>query len=198
MKNKTFNILICTAVVALSLLSVLIYGIYYVKTLSEHIVDVKNEANQIKSKYDRLIALHDSAESNTDDKKKLLNYFIPANGAVDFITSFEQTAQAIGLKFNTVSLDSELAEGLDPHGKEFLRIAFETKGSWNSTMQFLSLVESMPYAIQITGATLEGSAGTPSLVGSDSANGVLTNTVNLGYWRLLLNIKVVKIKDDAQ
>jgi hypothetical protein len=65
-------------------------------------------------------------------------------------------------------------------------------------MQFLSLVESMPYAVQIVGANLEGAAGTPSLVGSDSASGVLTNKVNLGYWRLLLNIKVVKIKDDAR
>jgi hypothetical protein len=198
MKNKTFTILISTATVSLLLCGVLIYGVNYVKTLNEQIIDVKSEANQVKSKYDRLIAFHNSAQSDVDDKKKLLNYFIPANGAVDFITSFEQTAQSIGLKFNTVSLDSEQVTDLASQNKELLHIVFETNGSWNSTMQFLSLVESMPYAVQIVGANLEGAAGTPSLVGSDSASGVLTNKVNLGYWRLLLNIKVVKIKDDAR
>jgi hypothetical protein len=198
MRNKTLNILICVVVLALALLGVLFYGIDYVKSLNEHIVDVKTEADQVKSKYDRLVAFHNSDQSDVDDKKRLLNYFVPANGAVDFITSFEQMAQGIGLKFNTVSLDSEQVAELSSQNKELLHVVFETNGSWNSTMQFLSLVESLPYAVQIVGAGLEGAAGSPSLVGSETPNGVVTNKVNLGYWRLLLNIKIVKIKDDAR
>ena len=198
MKNKTLNILILTSILALSALGALFYGIYYIKTLNAQIVDTKSEADQVRSKYERLIAFHDSAESDTDNKKKLVNYFVPSNGAVDFITAFEQTAQSIGLKFNTVSLDSEQATDLSSQNKELLHVTFETNGSWNNTMKFLSIVESLPYAVQITGANLEGAAGSPSLVGSDAPDGSAVNKVNLGYWRLLLNIKIVKTKDDAQ
>lgn len=198
MKNKTFKIFIFVLVLALASLGSLIYAVSYIKTLNLQVEDVKNEADQIRSKYDRMVAFHDSNQSDTDNKKKLINYFIPPNGAVDFLTSFEQTAQSIGLKFNTVSLDTEQATDLSSQNKEILRVSFETNGSWNNTMHFLSLVESLPYAVQITGATLEGAAGTPSLVGSAPADGVVTNKTNLGYWRLLINVKILKVKDDAQ
>ena len=180
------------------MLGALIYGINYIKTLNEQVIDVKNEADQVRSRYERLVAFHDSNQSDTDDKKKLVTYFIPANGAVDFITSFEQTAQSIGLKFNTVSLDTEQTSDLTSQGKEILKVSFSTNGTWDDTMHFLSLVESMPYAVSITGATLEGAAGSPSLVGSAPASGEVINKVNLGYWRLLINVKIVKTKDDAQ
>ncbi len=197
MKNKTFNIFISAFVIALSMLGTLVYGVSYVKRLNTQVVDIKNETDQVRSKYERMIAFHDSDQSDADEKKKLVSYFIPAAGAVDFLTSFEQTAQSIGLKFNTVSLDTEQTSDLSAQGKEILRVSFETNGSWNNTMHFLSLVESMPYAVTITGATLEGSVGTPSLVGSAPADGVITNKVNLGYWRLLIHVNIVKIKEDA-
>jgi hypothetical protein len=198
MKHKIRTILIVVGTLAVATVGLYVYSVRYIKTLNEKIIDVKSDADQVKSNYDHLVLLHNTVENSSDNKKQLTNYFIPAGGAVDFISSFEQTAQAVGLKFNTVSLDTEPNVDLLSQNKELLHVVFETNGSWNQTMHFLEIVESLPYAVQISSASLDGAAGSPSLVGSDSSTGVVANQKSLGYWRLLLNFKIVKIKDDAQ
>ncbi len=198
MKKKTLNILIVTGILALLAAGFDIYAIRYIKQLNEKVVDVKSDADQVKSKYQHILLLHDTVQSASDNKKKLTDYFIPPGGAVDFISSFEQMAQATGLKFNTVSLETEQNLELMAQNKEFLHVVFETNGTWDNTMHFVELVESLPYAVQISNLSLDGAGGSPSLVGSDSSTGAISNKKNLGYWRLLLNIKIVKMKDDAQ
>jgi len=82
-------------------------------------------------------------------------YFIPADGVVDFISSVENLATESGL---SVSVDSV---GAVDYGKdtaafeEKLSLRISTEGSWAGTERFLSLVENLPYAVSVDGASIE-------------------------------------------
>lgn len=201
MKRNTRTIFFIIWSIATLVVGVYAYGVYYVQGLVQKTSTLKEQMVDLTSKYQHLQVLHSAIVSAGGEKNKIGQYFIPAGGAVDFVTQFEQLAGSVGLTFNTLSIDAASTPDLEPQGKELLHISFETNGTWSKNMYFLSLVESLPYSTHIENITFDTTAGTPSLVGSDSGSAKIVGDipqVGSRQWRMVLSLQVVKIKDDAR
>jgi len=202
MGNKTFNLLIFASVSAAIMVGFYAYSVHYVQGLVDDTASLRSDIEQDQAQYQHLQVLHDAIASTGDDKQKITHYFVPAGGAVDFITSFEKAAVSSSLKFTTVSIDTSSIPELDSQGKELLDVVFSTEGSWSNTLHFLSLLESLPYSVSIDRVEVSSSGEAPSLVGSgsDIQKGQPGKTVQPGPsdWKTSLSFRIVKIKDDAR
>jgi hypothetical protein len=103
--------------------------------------------------------------TDTEQQRSLLEkHFIGENGVVEFIEAVED----LGIRTTTEVTTS--AVSLEPSKSdtsyEMLKLTFEAVGSWKNVYQFLLLLETLPYHIEITRANLQKVTDGPAWKGS--------------------------------
>lgn len=125
-----------------------VFGCYYFYNLiggvTEGTVELREKISTSRDQGDRLEAVNKLLADTESERKELEKYIIDVGGEVSFIKSLEKLAkdQGLGIKTSDVVI-SELATSSTRY--EDLRVEIETTGSWQKNMQFLSLLESLPY-----------------------------------------------------
>lgn len=116
-------------------------------------------------------SLHDAAIS----RLTVDSYFLPAKGTVSFVEFVESLGRVAGTKVSIKSIGVD--EGGAEDFKDVLSVAVDVYGNWNSLMNFLSLIESAPYHVDISSADIDKSA-----------------TKSSNEWHALVTVKVLQLK----
>lgn len=94
-------------------------------------------------------------EQSANARKELDSHFLRESEAVIFIERVEALAMPL-----SVAVEFSLIQKMDDASKKkIFQISFKTIGSFENTMHFLSLVETLPYAIRFERAFLEKETG---------------------------------------
>lgn len=147
--SKIGGLLIAVSAVLVLVLFTYIY-------LYRDILDTKTKVEQthLELEKDRLKdaeleAIQKNIKLTISDSDTLKALFVPADGVVDFIQNIETVGKQIGLQIETKNIEPEETDVLTAVGKENINVTLETEGSWQNSMQFLSLLSNLPYKISI-------------------------------------------------
>jgi Tfp pilus assembly protein PilO len=156
------------------------------------------ESKQIKINY--IQNINKSAEKTSEDSIKIMNHFVKADGAIDFVSSVESVASGFLLKYNTNTIENIEEETLAAQDKQILRVSMSLSGGWKNILKFLTYIESLPYAVRVEKAEITAEITAESMVSSgdtSSANGSTGTKIQASEstWRLSLVFSVVKIKE---
>ncbi len=150
-KSSSFKIVWIS--IALLLVASYVFVFWYVKTKTEQATYALSAAEISYQQKDTVQEIAQSVIDIEEDLKKIDSYFVGADGIVDFINMLEQKAgeQSIEIETSNVSI-VEPAEDL-LYG-ESLEVVLSVVGDWNDVMQYIRLVEGLPYALSVESASM--------------------------------------------
>ncbi len=178
MKTKTTKIFIIVTTLAVIAIGFYVYAAFYIIGLTRKTADLKQDISNLEITYQHAESLRMALEGAAGQKDKINSYFIPSNGAIDFVARLEHIANNLGLKYDTRDIIQKQDDDLGLQNKEFLQVKFSAIGSWTEIMNLLKTVESLPYALRIDKADLSSS-----------------DVPSSSRWQLDVTLSVVKIKD---
>ncbi len=193
MNSKTTQLLIGLSLLALVAVAGYAYASSYVSSLNEKTTLLRNDIQYSELKRRQLDVLRRAVADTGDEKEKIASYFIASGGAVSFVSSLESMASRGGLAYSTNSIETRSQPELDAQGKELLHIVFSASGSWSSVMKLISLIETLPYSVNIEAVdlTAEGSAAMqPEVSGSSTPAAPSVGRI----WKAAITFSVIKIK----
>lgn len=171
-------------VFALLTIAVTAFGYYilYGNTISQlkNSVQVLSDADIESEKKVHEQELIKVYNDTTEDRKKLLSFFVYEDSVVDFIEKVEGVGPDSGasLELSAINID-----------KDHLKTHADIKGTWSSVLKALTLIENLPYSLAIDNVFLDTSGGdTNSTVDADK------KTAKAKNWHLVLDIKVLTSK----
>jgi len=155
------------------------FAFWYVKTKIEDSTYALSSAQIAYEQKDKIQAALNSMEELQPEIEKIDSYFVGADNVVDFINLLEQKAgeQDVSIETKDVSIEKEV----DAVYGEVLGVQSTVSGSWNDVMQYINLVENLPYNIWISSVNV-------SLEGDDQVE----SEVPVYVWEVDLALKVLK------
>ncbi len=150
--------------------------------LESEIIALQKEVRQLEVQANSL-TVQKPVSSFDASIEELNEYFVSADGALDFVKYIEDLATSAGLSYRINSFDAEDNPDISQNDKEYLKTSLTATGSMKNIRNFISLIESLPYNIKITRVDLK-SGGVQSLSASREQ-----------IWTLMIDFSVVKIME---
>jgi len=167
------------SVVALLIVSAGYYYFYQnFLTLNQEVSDSTGIIAKDTAEQSRILSLRNSVKNTQNDKILLDTFFVPKENVADFLQSIENLADQSGVT-HTLSVGTQSDGALDPLNREWLTVTVSTTGSFDQTIRFLSLLESMPVK---------------SAFSTISINTVVPPTKGGVVWTASIAFKVIKTK----
>ncbi len=197
MKTNTTKKLILTAVVAALFVAGYVYSSYYILDLVKKTSAMRVETGQKQAAYTDIESNENTLQSVAALKSKIAGYFVPAGGAISFISELERVAAGFGVQYSTQNISEENNDELDAQGKEILRVSFSATGSWKNIMRLVRFVETLPYGLSVDRIDLTSDTGT--VTAADASDGTSTRAVvTARRWAVAVSFSVLKTKDNAK
>lgn len=119
----------------------------------------------------------------TEEKRSQLNsYFVSAEDPAQFVSLLESAANDAGVSLEIQSLSiSPVSEEDAANILENLDITLTAQGSWNRVVHYTSLIESLPYVVDVDQVRLNYEA---------------TTDQQPAFWRSNIRFSVLKIRDN--
>ncbi|MEK7179851.1 MAG: hypothetical protein AAB706_00060 [Patescibacteria group bacterium] len=142
-------------IIALIILNIIVFGGYAfaffsMKAIQENMSLLQNEVETSVKKNDTLHSIEAILRDSNSDIEKLQSYFIAPGGIVAFIETIEAQAEVSGVEtvIDYVNVEGD-GQSKVVGGKEIVRLRLSTKGSWENSTHFLSLLEKVPFQINL-------------------------------------------------
>lgn len=139
-------------IIAATLLIAYGFVFWYMKTKVETANFENSSARIAYEQKDTLQGVTDMLSEIAPDVEKVDTFFVGLDREVDFINLLEQKAVEQNVEARTTSLDileePENERDKLPYG-EVLQVGLFVSGDWNDVMQYIRLVENLPYNIWI-------------------------------------------------
>lgn len=203
MNKKTSIQLIFSICLGLLAVGGFVYAAYYIDGLTEKTSLLREEIENKEIRIKRIQRLNASADKTKSDRSMLLNYFVKPNGAIDFVSSLEETASNFNLEYSTNAIENIESETLASQDKQLLRIGMSLSGGWNNVIKYLLYIESLPYPINIEKLELvsEGIVAKSAIVEPTSAS-LASSTLKIvapkpiaeSRWKLGVTFSTVMMK----
>ncbi|MEI8338096.1 MAG: hypothetical protein WCF92_03045 [bacterium] len=184
------RLIIISSIVGTIALIFMLGHIWMISTIEKRYTDTQNLAGNLQldaMKTQQLSNLKKDIKNFNDKNMALLDLFIKEDDIPNFIESLEtimKNQKVIGV---TKSISEASVPELTSASKDQLVISFEAEAPYPNLMQFVSILENLPYKSYISSATLTKETSAQNL-GKD----LKSTKVNL--WKLNLTLNVVKIK----
>lgn len=144
--------LIFSALAALNIIGVLLYGILFYsigvkeKNVAALIISLESETKKAAG----LKSLTNVIQTTEEKRKKLDSYFLHFGDIVPFIEGVESLGKDIGVVVNFESVNVS-----ERNGNAYLAVDLKTEGSLSSTVRFLSLLELLPRSVSFEKVFME-------------------------------------------
>lgn len=180
-KSTTFLLILFATLGVLS--AAAFYGmIWYVDSLNNNSVALEQTYTNSQIKLKNVQSTARTVRSAGDSLDKLEDYMVKPGQELPIVKSIEQLAAAASLTEKTDLLGIDQSPTLTSQNKEFLHIVISTGGTFDRTMNFLSILETLPYNVKMNKVTLTAGATASS-----------TATV----WNASFDLSLVKEKDNS-
>jgi len=138
-------------VLSLSCYVLFLWGVPYLSRITDEMRQafVQSEAGQ-----ERIQKVRDVLTNEAEVVTQVRGYVLNSERVVGFIEEMENLGRQAGVEESTKAVSATAYAGVDADKWEALSIAVSTTGSWADTYQFLSLLEHMPYRLEIQRATM--------------------------------------------
>lgn len=147
-KNRQNTIWILVGVIGLALLfsGAYAYFFYEVKVKSEEASLVSDELNEYLSKGGTINILKTSIKNTSKERKKIEGFFVKRDDLPRFTKEIESLGDLSGTKLVITGLFSQ---------GNILFLNLSSEGSFQNTLQLVSLIESLPFKVEITKAYID-------------------------------------------
>lgn len=108
----------------------------------------------------------------TAEREKIESYFVRSDNIVDFLEKIELLGKKSGVSLSFDSVD------IPPEEKNVLRVRIGTEGNWEDTFYFLSLVENLPFKIELEKSSIVKMTR-------------IVSNIKTSYWRGDLTVKLL-------
>lgn len=156
----------------------------YVKNANKEISALTNELSMETRKKQESVSAETLIVSADPDLALIEEAIVPRDGDVAFIEMIEALARDNKLSVEIESLSIEPVDKKDGP-IVYLVIRLKTKGGWDSTHTYLSLIESLPQEILVKNLGLSAEKDT---------SGEKEGDVYTGMWQSRLDMRVLKYK----
>jgi Tfp pilus assembly protein PilO len=131
-----------------------------------------------------------SLMDNRENIEKLDSYFVPRDGVPDFIEFIEQLGRdsGISLSIGVVAVEPDTRNKDD--FKELLRLRTEGLGQWQNLFTFLSMIENLPFRVQIDRVSFALDGGQERI----SFDSVGTEDRSLSLWKGFVDFTLLKLR----
>lgn len=138
--------------ISLGLYTALFLGTRFV---TNKVTDAKREVNKEESAQHKLEIIQTLLKENENAQKLVDSYILSDTEVVAFIEQLEQLIRRTGIDGKIDAVSAVPYTG-DTSGKwENLRAVISSAGEWSNTYHFLSLLEQLPYRLQIPRVVIE-------------------------------------------
>ena len=145
-----------------------------VKAKNESVSTLINDIEANETEEETHSSIKTIAAQTVEQRKALQNYTIAREGAVSFIELLERTGRNIGVDVTIATVrETEIAGSAT---FEHLTLALTAAGTWPRIIQFIGLLEFLPYEADITQAVVSKSGK------------------QAGLWSLSLSLSALKEK----
>ncbi|MFQ5661916.1 MAG: type 4a pilus biogenesis protein PilO [Candidatus Paceibacteria bacterium] len=184
--SKTKQILL--TVIVLVIVAFIAYVIFFlnIKEKNNSISLLTNEVDSVLQKEIKLRSVKQIIKDTKDDRVKLDSYFVADDEIINFIEMIETLGVNSGAEVEVinVSVDTENEKVVNKNKiSELLNINFKTEGSFVEMFHFLSMLEKLPFKIEISQVNFNKVSN--EIIGADKS---------LEPWKGYFNITAVKLK----
>ena len=137
-----------------------------------------NELSIEEGKEERIRSVKKILEATKDDRELLESYFVTDNTIARSITKVESAARSVAIELDITSVGIEGSESNELGVSETLNMRLIIEGTWSNVVHFVSLVEHLPYNIDILSFQMQNSRG------SDDES----------IWRGTITLRFLKLK----
>jgi Tfp pilus assembly protein PilO len=178
--SSSKNSLVVWVIVALGITAVYVFAVSYLLSENRAIVEASREADFLIQRELKIRSLGSTLDAIELEGEKLKTYFIDSRNRIQFLENIEELGESLGVDVEVVSLgEEEFAESIDGEASEDLRTVFlsiRVQGEWPRVFHYLSLIETLPSAVDVHSIELEQAS-----VGDTTV------------WTLSLDISVLKL-----
>lgn len=176
---KTTRLLAFAFLLALAAVAAHIAFFVFIAETNRSTSALANDVDLITQKESKLRSIQSTIKDTAADREHLSSFLVPAEGIVPFIEAIEafgvMTGAAIDVESVSVgAIDPSTAADADEALAELVRLSFTADGTWQEVVHTLALVETLPYRVTLTRATLR--AGNTPEEGPTSWSGAFTIT----------------------
>ena len=136
----------------------------HISNLEDRLTKLHSEVDTLSIQSSRLINLRQVTNSTGSQFKKLQDFFVAKDGALDFVKYIEQIALSSGLVFSIDTVDEISDDSLTQFNASLLKVSMRATGSLKRVNLFLSLIESLPYNTKIQKVDLRQSSSQWTLI----------------------------------
>lgn len=138
----------------LNLVAILVFGgvFWHLKNKNQVLSEYENEQELILQKSLAFRSSKDVLKETEEKRERLSNFFVSSEEVADFIEKLESVGRQSGVDVNIN--DVKVLEIDGDSFKEDLEVNLEASGNWDSVFHYLSLIESLPYVVEIEQARL--------------------------------------------
>lgn len=147
MKTNTINKIIFTSIILIAVLIIDFVLIYKIDKKYDEIVESKKSIVSESSRFNSLTDVKNKTQELTKIQNRIDDILISESNAVSFIGLIEDIAEQSGSTMNISKADFKDSEDEDDLGA--LDLTFKVTGSWEEVTNFLKMIESLPYLINI-------------------------------------------------
>lgn len=182
--RNTKQALILTIILTIVAIVFYVWIFNNIKNTNKAISTISNEMNLATKKEMTLRSTKSLVKDTEANRAKIENYFVADDTIVNFIETVESMSDYTGAEVKVLSVNVSDNQIMKNDVSEVLRLNLETKGTWNKVFHFLSLMEKMPFSIDILKADFEVSKDDTKKTGKN----------NIREWTMFVDIAVIKSK----
>jgi hypothetical protein len=147
MPGKTKQYLILVIVLNVAVISLWAFLFLKVKASNERISTLTNEI-ELRVRQERTLqSVKDLVEATAEARALLNASFLKEDGAAGFLEFLESVGKGVGVVVTIKSVDEPVPS--DPKALRELRVQLNADGRWKNVMQFLGVVEHLPYETRV-------------------------------------------------
>lgn len=153
---KTLQFIVFSAIIALAALAVYMFILLDIRDKNRSVSLILNEAD-IEALQDLRLRSIQKIVKDTEEQRGQINIYFVGD---DEIVKFIETVELLGVladadvEINSVNIEERRREEGEEND-EFLQLTFSATGEWNEVFYFFSLVELLPYNIEVKRASFE-------------------------------------------
>jgi len=139
-----------------ALLVVFLCGILFFQiNKSQRLIEqYKEKISNRVNKAERLRSANHLLQNTKEERAKLPSYFVSGEDTVEFIEFIDSLGAESEVSMNVESVKLVDGEEKDPYAD--LHMSVSAQGDWDSIFRFLSLLELMPYNVDIRDVMING------------------------------------------
>ena len=147
MKNSRSKIFLLTLVVVLVVaIAAYIWFWRLLNAVSDESSYLRGDIELQLKKNETIGALEQLVNDTEAERRQIDSYFVGADQTVDFVEYLESLASITGVSFKIISLS---VEQIKNDFKDQIILRGEASGGWSSLMNFIALLETAPYRLNL-------------------------------------------------